>query len=74
MFILGKKMTTRQAKQHLNKMLGKFSNGLPPSTRYQVLKEAKTFAEDNNIPYPESSQQDLTQAAKEHLGNYLALT
>jgi len=64
-------MTTRQAKAHLKKMLSKFSNGLCSSSKYQILREAQTFATDNNIPFPEDSQDDLTQAAKEYLKDYI---
>ena len=64
-------MTIRQAKLHLKKMLSKFCNGLSSSSKYQILKEAKTFAEDNNIPFPDDSQEDLKMAAREYLVNYI---
>lgn len=64
-------MTNRQAIAHLKKMLAKYSSGLVPSSKYQILTEARTFAKDHGISFPKESQQDLVNAAKQHLSAYI---
>ena len=64
-------LTKTQLKKQLKFKLTKYSRGLVPVFRYQILKNAKVFATENDLLLPDWFQSELTKAAKESLSGYV---
>lgn len=62
------KVRGRNSSQELNAMLKGFVAGTPSSKRYQVLSDAKKFANEKGLDLPDWVQPELTRAAKEVTG------
>ncbi len=62
------KVRGRNSSQELNAMLKGFVAGTPSSKRYQVLSDAKKYANEKGLDLPDWVQPELTKAAKEVSG------
>lgn len=64
-----RKNTSSGAAREMKKIINQASvPGLPPQVRYEKLKQAKDYAQQNKMEFPANAQKQLTKASREVMG------